>query len=208
MAIRCVRLAAALLGAGLASEPLFAQSAAPAAGNMVEWPVYGGNLASQFYSPLDQINASNVKDLKVAWRWYAGNFGPNPEMKSETTPLMIGGVLYATAGATRNVVAIDAATGETLWVWRPNEGERFLQGPRKMSGRGVAYWSDGADDKRVFVVTPGFFLWALDASTGLPKREFGEAGTVDLRVGLRGLKPDVEAGSSSPAIVVGDVVVV
>jgi quinoprotein glucose dehydrogenase len=77
-----------------------------------------------------------------------------------------------------------------------------------MSGRGVAYWSDGAEDKRVFVVTPGFFLWALDATTGLPKREFGEAGTVDLRVGLRGLKPDVEAGSSSPAIVVGDVVIV
>jgi quinoprotein glucose dehydrogenase len=208
MAIRCIRLAAALLGAGLASQPLFAQSAAPAAGTMVEWPVYGGNLASQFYSPLDQINASNVKDLKVAWRWYAGNFGPNPELKSETTPLMIGGVLYATAGATRNVVAIDAASGETLWVWRPNEGERFLQGPRKMSGRGVAYWNDGAEDQRVFVVTPGYFHWALDASTGRPKREFGEAGSVDLRVGLRGLKPDVEAGSSSPAIVVGDVVVV
>jgi quinoprotein glucose dehydrogenase len=201
-------LAAALLGAGLASQQAFAQPAAPAAGKMVEWPVYGGNLASQFYSPLDQINASNVKDLKLAWRWYAGNFGPNPELKSETTPLMIGGVLYATAGATRNVAAIDAASGETLWVWRPNEGERFLQGPRKMSGRGVAYWSDGAEDKRVFVVTPGFFLWALDATTGLPKREFGEAGTVDLRVGLRGLKPDVEAGSSSPAIVVGDVVIV
>ncbi|HET7133020.1 MAG TPA: PQQ-binding-like beta-propeller repeat protein, partial [Gammaproteobacteria bacterium] len=209
MGIRCVQLAAVLLGAGLASQPLFAQpAAAPAAGTMVEWPVYGGNLASQFYSPLDQINASNVKDLKVAWRWYAGNFGPNPELKSETTPLMIGGVLYATAGATRNVVAIDAASGETLWVWRPNEGERFLQGPRKMSGRGVAYWNDGAEDQRVFVVTPGFFLWALDASTGRPKREFGEAGSVDLRVGLRGLKPDVEAGSSSPAIVVGDVVVV
>jgi quinoprotein glucose dehydrogenase len=208
MAIRCVRLAAALLGVGLASQQLCAQPAAPPAGKMVEWPVYGGSLTSQFYSPLDQINASNVKDLKVAWRWFAGNFGPNPEMKSETTPLMIGGVLYATAGATRNVVAIDAASGETLWVWRPDEGERFLQGPRRTSGRGVSYWSDGADDKRVFVVTPGFFLWALDATTGLPKREFGEAGTVDLRVGLRGLKPDVEAGSSSPAIVVGDVVVV
>jgi len=208
MAIRCVRLAVALLGVGLASQQLCAQPAAPPAGQMIEWPVYGGSLTSQFYSPLDQINASNVKDLKVAWRWFAGNFGPNPEMKSETTPLMIGGVLYATAGATRNVVAIDAASGETLWVWRPNEGERFLQGPRRTSGRGVSYWSDGVDDKRVFVVTPGFFLWALDATTGLPKREFGEAGTVDLRVGLRGLKPDVEAGSSSPAIVVGDVVIV
>ena len=164
----------------------------------VEWPVYGGSLASQFYSPLDQIDAHNVKDLKVAWRWSGGNFGPTPELKSENTPLMVGGVLYATAGATRNVVAIDAKTGETLWIWRPNEGQRFNEGPRKMSGRGVAYWSGGADDKRVFVVTPGFFLWSLDATTGLPKREFGEAGVVDLRRGLRGPTEHIEAGSSSP----------
>jgi glucose dehydrogenase len=185
-----------------------ARSQAPAAGPMVEWPVYGGSLTSQFYSPLDQINSRNVKDLKVVWEWYAGNFGPNPELKSETTPLMIDGVLYATAGTTRNVVAIDAASGETLWVWRPNEGDRFLAAPRKMSGRGVAFWNGGADDKRVLTVTPGFFLVALDAATGLPKREFGEAGLVDLRRGLRGPTDHVEAGSSSPPLVVGDVVVV
>ncbi len=146
--------------------------------------------------------------LKVAWRWYGGNFGPTPEMKSETTPLMIGGVLYATAGATRNVVAIDAGSGETLWIWRPNDGERFRTAPRRTSGRGVAYWSDGADDRRVFTVTPGFYLVSLDAETGLPKREFGEAGIVDLRRGLRGPMDNVEAGSSSPPLVVGDVVVV
>jgi glucose dehydrogenase len=117
-----------LLGAHAAS----AQSPPASDAATVEWPVYGGNLASQFYSPLDQINARNVKDLKVAWRWSAANFGPNPELKSENTPLMIGGVLYATAGATRNVVAIDAKSGETLWIWRPNEGKRFNEGPRKM----------------------------------------------------------------------------
>jgi glucose dehydrogenase len=189
----------------IASQRVWAQQQA---GRMVEWPVYGGSLTSQFYSPLDQINARNVKDLKVAWEWFAGNFGPNPELKSETTPLMIDGVLYATAGATRNVVAIDAASGETLWVWRPNEGDRFLAAPRKMSGRGVAFWNGGADDRRVLSVTPGFFLAAFDAATGLPKREFGEAGLVDLRRGLRGPMDNVEAGSSSPPLVVGDVVVV
>jgi glucose dehydrogenase len=189
----------------IVSQRVWAQQQA---GRMVEWPVYGGSLTSQFYSPLDQINARNVKDLKVAWEWFAGNFGPNPELKSETTPLMIDGVLYATAGATRNVVAIDAASGETLWVWRPNEGDRFLAAPRKMSGRGVAFWNGGADDRRVLTVTPGFFLVALDAATGLPKREFGEAGLVDLRRGLRGPMDNVEAGSSSPPLVVGDVVVV
>ena len=196
-----------LLVAGVAGAgPLHAQTTP--AERSVEWPVYGGSLASQHYSPLDQINARNVKDLKIVWRWYGGNFGPNPELKSETTPIMIDGVLYATAGVTRNVVAIDAKSGETLWVWRPNESERFRAAPRKNSGRGVAYWTDGDDDKRIFVVTPGFFLVALDASTGLPKREFGEAGFIDLRRGLRGPTDNIEAGSSSPALVVGDTVIV
>jgi quinoprotein glucose dehydrogenase len=205
------RLSVLFVATGIVVSGLYAQTPPIESGAgqpMVEWPVYGGNLASQFYSPLEQINARNVKDLQVAWRWYAGNFGPNPELKSETTPLMIDGVLYATAGVTRNVAAINAATGETLWVWRPDEGDRFLAAPRKMAGRGVAYWSDGAEDDRVLVVTPGFFLVALDADTGLPKREFGEGGSVDLRRGLRGPMNNVEAGSSSPAIVVGDVVVV
>jgi quinoprotein glucose dehydrogenase len=184
-----------------------ATQGAVADARIVEWPVYGGSLAAQHYSPLAQIDAGNVKDLKVAWRWHGGNFGPTPEQKSETTPLMIGGVLYATAGATRNVVAIDAGSGETLWIWRPSDGERFRTAPRRTSGRGVAYWRDDAD-RRIFTVTPGFYLWALDADTGLPKREFGEAGMVDLRQGLRGPTDNVEAGSSSPPLVVGDVVVV
>lgn len=196
----------ALLTALVCGASLQAQVTSDA--RTVEWPIYGGSYSAQHYSPLDQVDARNVKDLRVAWRWYAGNFGPNPELKSETTPLMIDGVLYATAGATRNVAAIDASSGETLWVWRPNEPERFRQAPRKMSGRGVAYWTDGADDKRIVVVTPGFFLVSLDAETGLPKREFGEAGFVDLRRGLRGPAERIEAGSSSPALVVGDTIVV
>ena len=87
-----------------------------------EWPEYRGNLAAQRYSPLDLIDRDNVSDLRVAWRWYAGNYGPRPEQRNQVTPLMINGVLYAAAGTTRNVVAIDPATGETLWVWRPDEG--------------------------------------------------------------------------------------
>src|SRR5690606_6287207 len=121
------------------------------------------------YAPLAQIDASNFESLEIAWQWSAANFGPSPEARSETTPLMIDGVLYATAGQTRNVVAIDGATGETLWMWRPDEGERFRRAPRRLSGRGVAYWTDGAGDGRIFTVTPGFVLVALDAATGLPK---------------------------------------
>lgn len=177
------------------------------AGGAVEWPVYGGNLASQHYSPLAQIDASNVAKLQVAWHWYAANYGPRAETRSEATPLMIGGVLYTTAGVTRNVVAIDAATGQTLWFWRPDEGERFEQAPRKGSGRGVAYWNDGRGDARVVTVTPGFQLVELDAETGLPVPGFGERGVVDLKQGLRG-GGEMDIGSSSPPLVVGDVIVV
>ena len=173
-----------------------------------EWPVYGGSVYAQHYSALDQIDASNFEDLRIQWRWYAGNQGPRPEQKSETTPLMIDGVLYATAGTTRNVVALDARTGETLWIWRADEGERYDSAPRKISGRGVAYWEGGADDRRVLTVTPGFHLVALDAETGLPVREFGEAGTVDMLRFLRGPADNIIIGSTSPPLVVGDVVVV
>ena len=132
MQIARVRVVAALCGAAAAT---LLGSATAQEGRNVEWPVYGGSLAAQHYSPLDQIDASNVKDLKIVWRWYGGNFGPNPEMKSETTPIMIDGVLYATAGATRNVVAIDAATGETLRIFKPNDGDRFRTAPRRTSAR-------------------------------------------------------------------------
>jgi quinoprotein glucose dehydrogenase len=183
----------------------FAQTAQ---GRMVEWPYYGANPYAQFYSSLDQIDASNVGDLRVVWRWSAANFGPRPEARSEVTPLMIDGVLYATAGITRNIVAIDARTGETLWLWRPKEGERFDAAPRKLSGRGVAYWTDGRDEKRIITVTPGFHLVALDADTGLPVESFGDDGIVDIMQWVRGPEDNVIIGSTSPPLVVDDVIVV
>jgi mono/diheme cytochrome c family protein len=92
----------------------------------LEWTAYRGNLLSQGYSPARQIDRENVGHLKIAWRWSARNFGPTPEFRNATTPLMINGVLYFTAGITRDVVAVDAGTGETLWIWRPRESqERF-----------------------------------------------------------------------------------
>jgi quinoprotein glucose dehydrogenase len=179
-------------------------------GRDVEWAFYGGNLASQRYSPLDQIDASNAGQLKIAWRFNTGNYGPRPELRNETTPLMIDGVLYTQAGTTRNVVAVDAKSGELLWVWRPNDGEqRYSRAPRKTSGRGPAYWTDGAGNERLFTVTPGFYLAALDPDTGRPVPGFGENGIVDLMVGVRGEVNDKSSiGNSSPALIIGDVVVV
>ena len=187
----------------LASGAALAQSDA-----MVEWPYYGGNSYAQHYSPLDQITAANVGQLEVVWRWSAANFGPRPEARGQITPLMIDGVLYATAGTTRSIVAIDARSGETLWVWRPNEGERFDAAPRKMSGRGVAYWTDGNGDERIITVTPGFHLAALDADTGQPVEDFGENGIVDIMDYIRGPADNIIIGSTSPPMVVNDVIIV
>ena len=81
-----------------------------------EWPSYAADLAGTRYRPLDQINASNFSDLEIAWRIKTDNFGDRPEYKLEGTPLMVKGVLYATAGSRRAVIALDPATGELLWI--------------------------------------------------------------------------------------------
>jgi len=173
------------------------------------WPFVGGDAGSQRYSPLAQIDRTNAGRLAVAWRWKSDNFGPAPETNYRTTPIVIGRTLYATAGARRTVVALDAATGETLWIHREDEGARADAAPRANSGRGVAWWADG-DDERILVVTPGYFLLALDAKTGRPIGSFGERGRVDLKRGLdRALDPEsAPIGSTSPPIVVGDTIVV
>ena len=89
-----------------------------------EWRHYGGDGGGTKYSPLDQINASNVHQLQIVWRWKSENFGPRPQFNWQVTPLMVGGVLYFTAGVSRTAVAVDAVTGETLWTYRFDEGVR------------------------------------------------------------------------------------
>ncbi len=200
-------VAAVALGAGL---PAAAQQGAQDG----EWRYYGGDLGSTKYSPLDQINRDNVADLEIAWRWKTDNFGPRLDFNFQATPLMIDGVLYTTAGRRRNVVAIDAATGETLWMFRHDEGRRGEVAPlRASSGRGVAHWSDGQGDDRIIHVTQGYHLVALDRETGQPVPTFGEDGIVDLYNGLydgldRPAIEDGQIGLNSPATVVNDVVVV
>ena len=122
-----------------------------------EWQSYGGDIANTRYSGLDQISAENFSDLEVAWRVSTANFGPNPEYNFQSTPLMVDGVLYSTAGSRRAVIALDAGTGELLWMHRLDEGERGAAAPRRLSGRGLAYRDDGADGQ-IFYVTPGLSL--------------------------------------------------
>jgi quinoprotein glucose dehydrogenase len=121
---------------------------------------------------------------------------------------MIGGVLYTTIGTRRDVVAIDAATGETLWMWRYEEGSRGQKAPR-LNHRGVSYWSDGRGDNRILYITPGYRLIALNAATGQPISTFGNDGVVDLYTELdRPAPEDGLIGSSSPPIIVRDTAVV
>ena len=171
-----------------------------------EWRSYAGDAGSTRYAPHDQINRDNVKNLQVAWTWKFDNFGGGT---SETTPIMANGVLYFTVGPRRNVIAVNPGTGETLWTWRPDEGARFDQAPRKV-GRGVAYWTTGTE-ARIITVTPGFQLVALDARTGIPVRDFGKDGSVDLftQLDLTGpIDPVGKIGNSSAPVVSNNVIVV
>ncbi len=173
-----------------------------------EWRYYGGDSGTTKYSPLDQINASNVKNLEIKWQWRAENFGKLPDHNWEVTPLMVGGVLYFTAGTRRDAVAVDAATGETLWMYRLDEGARGNLVART-NNRGLAYWTDGKGDARILLISPGYQLIELDAKTGRPVQSFGTNGIIDLTQGLdrAEVKPGV-IGASSPPIVVSETVVV
>jgi quinoprotein glucose dehydrogenase len=179
-----------------------------------EWPHYTADLKGTKYSPLDQINASNFNQLEVAWRFKTDNLGTRPEYKLEGTPLMIKGVLYATAGTRRAVVALDAKTGEQMWVYSLREGNRAAIAPRQLSGRGLSYWTDGKGDDRVVFVTTGYRLVELNAHTGTPIGSFGKEGMVDLKVGMvtgTGQQIDLETGEAglhSTPTVVKDVVIV
>ncbi|MFV1988464.1 MAG: hypothetical protein ACC682_14375 [Gemmatimonadota bacterium] len=186
-----------------------------------DWAFITGNMGGQRYSVLDQITADNFEDLQVAWIWNGDNY---PNVNARATPIYVNGKLISVAGERRHVVATDAGTGEELWNWVEPETFRWEYSMRKNHGKGVAYANiDGRDI--IYVVTPAFFLHALDAETGQPIEGFGGAvpiegfpstGTVDLLAHL-GHEFDPSNGiplevgyitSSSPAIVVNGVIVV
>jgi glucose dehydrogenase len=200
-----------------------------------EWRYLGGDAGHTRSSTLDQINAGNFGDLEQQWIWKSDNFGPNLDYFSRSTPIYVDGIMYTVATTRRQVVAIDPATGETLWAFREPETVRQLRSPRQAYGKGVAY---GEVDGRgvIYITTPGFFLWALDAKTGRPLESWGEPVPLDSfsQTGVRDMVPDLLEGwgpwerwdegpydanygiprelgmvtSSSPPIVVNGVVVV
>lgn len=176
-----------------------------------EWPSYTGDTRGSRYAPLEQINATNFSTLEVAWRFKTDSLGPRPEFKLEGTPLMIGGVLYATGGTSRGVVALDAATGAKLWTHIEQEGARGAAAVRPLSGRGLSYWSDGTT-ARILYVTPGYRLIALDAKTGARITTFGDSGAVDLKTETdQTILPDLvtgEMGFQGAPVVARNVVII
>ena len=189
--------------------------ASAAAAQETEWHFWGADPASTRYLPLDQIDADNFKDLTVAWVWRADNFGPSTDFILRSTPIYAEGKLFTVAGQRRTAVALDPATGETLWMFREPENQRWRNSMRKNYGKGVAYAKvDG--EGRLFLVTPAFIMHALHPSNGRLIESFGNEGTVDLLADFgypydpdKGI--DLEVGyitSSSPPIVVNGVVII
>lgn len=188
-----------------------------------EWRTYGGDLGSTKYSPLDQIDATNFGDLRVAWSWRSPDGAldlktirrqvPRIHFRMfQATPLMASGVLYLST-ALHQVAAVDAGTGETLWIHDPQVYLLVLP-THFYNSRGVAYWTDGGDDNRIFFGTSEGYLIALDAHTGKPVLEFGDNGRVDLMAGIpRAVRGETThhghnlVGVASPPIVARDIVV-
>jgi quinoprotein glucose dehydrogenase len=216
--------AAAVLITGLLALVAFTshisgQAASPAFPSVQngEWPNYSADIKGSRYSPLDQISAANFNKLEVAWRFKTDNLGPRPEYKLEGTPLMVKGILYMTAGTRRSVVALDARTGEMKWIYGLDEGRRAEVAPRKLSGRGLSYWTDGKGDERIVFVTIGYRLVELNARNGQPVAAFGRNGMVDLKEGVvfgkDGKQVQIpletgEIGTHSTPLVVNDIVIV
>ena len=209
-----VALAGALGTVLVSQSALSGQSGYMPATSKGDWTHYTADVRGSKYSPLDQINAANFKELEAAWRFKTDNLGTRPEYKLEGTPLAIKGILYTTAGTRRSVIALDGASGELLWTHRYPEGKRGAAAPRQLSGRGLSYWTDGKGDERILYVTPGYRLIALDAKTGQMIHSFGKGGVVDMKVGVvygDGKQIDLETGEiglHSTPTVVKDVVLV
>src|SRR5688572_7619713 len=162
---------ALVLAACFAASPIyFAQTArnSPAG----EWRYQSADASGTRYSPLDQINAGNFSKLTVAWTFRGNNFGPTPYPNSRSTPSYINGMLYTVAGQRRTVVAMEPKTGEVVWTYREPNTKRWERSMRAGYGKGVAY---GEIDGRgvIYVITPGFFLHAIDAKTGQPLENWG-----------------------------------
>ncbi len=169
-----------------------------------EWTYWGGDPQSTRYTPLNQINAANVGNLEIAWRWTADAAGDASSSNYKATPLMAGGVLYV-PWVSHGMAAIDGATGKTLWTFKPTPSA--LPGrAASLAPRSLSYWSDGIN-KRLFHNSLDGRLISVDAATGRADPKFGKNGWINLRTGATEGREIKDVGSVSPAIVAGDLII-
>ncbi|MDE0109318.1 MAG: pyrroloquinoline quinone-dependent dehydrogenase [Bryobacterales bacterium] len=188
--------------AALSTAALHTQPASPYVAATDDWRHYGGSLGATRYSELDQINRSNVSDLKVAWVHATGDSQDRPATKIECTPIVVDGRMYVTTAQVQ-VRALDATTGEMLWNFDPFEGIRMRRS--KGVNRGVAYWSDGSD-RRIFMSgSAQDYLYCLNADTGKLVPEFADGGVLDMKLDLDRDMPDsVRSYYASPPVIFED----
>lgn len=181
----------------------------------VDWPAYGRDLQGTRYLPADQITRENVKQLAVAWTYRTGEMEPRfattKQTSFEATPLVIDGIMYVGTPLGR-VIALDAASGRERWIFDPKIRRDVTYGD--FASRGVSAWLDPQArpgttcQRRIFVATAQSQLYALDAGTGQPCSQFGSAGMIDLKRGLRIPPFETQAYSiTSPPLVLNGLVI-
>jgi quinoprotein glucose dehydrogenase len=197
----------------IAATTLAAGEASGTAGN---WPFYAGDAGGSRYSSLDQINTTNVFQLKPAWEIHTGDVSDGsdgrPKSEFETTPIVVAGTMFLTTPFNR-VLALDPETGQQKWNFDPKIDlhQHYSEG---LVNRGVAFWPgpEGADGgachQRIFLATIDARLFALDPATGRPCVDFGSAGQIDLKDGIANIKRHGEYEETSAPAVIGDLVIV
>ena len=188
----CVLLAAALS---------CAHPGQPAAREDVDWRVTGGEPGQTRFSPLDQITRDNVKKLRVAWTYHAGDASPQNRSEIQATPIVVRGVLYSTSPSL-NLLALRAATGQLLWRFDPFAGQSRREAH---VNRGVAYWESGTDQRLFY--TAGRRIWCVNAATGRPVASFGTNGSIHLASGIDRDVSKTQLVATSPGVVYGDLLI-
>jgi len=170
------------------------------------WEVYGGNKDNNHYSALTQIDTNNVAQLQIAWSYHTGDSGSGTQM--QVNPVIIENTLYGVSPKLK-LFALDAATGKEKWLFNPvNENGTRGKGYFMMNVcRGVAYYSDGKDDRRIFY-SAGSQLYCIDALTGKPIPSFGENGKIDLHNDLGRDVKELYVSSTTPGIIYKDLIIV
>ena len=210
--MRAVALASLLL---VAAVGVSLSAAEPTSGEIADWPFYGGDAGGARYSPLTQINKSNVTELKVAWEYHTGDIsdGSDNRRKSEfeTTPIVADGTMYLSTPFNR-VVALDPETGREKWSFDPKID---LHAPYSegLVNRGVGLWTDpgkgeGEACRRVFLATIDARLFALDATAGTLCTDFGAVGQIDLTRSIANITRRGEYEDTSAPAIAGDLVIV